>query len=79
MQNSNFQNMAEGLADIQAKAYEMFGPQYANSSDWMEDQIRKCAFFDLIDSELVDYVDEMYNAHYVAEAARKACGIEDVY
>ena len=78
MRNSDFDRMVKGIADIQFAAYEHFGIDYyvedLEIDDWMTDQIRKCAFYDLIDENVLNAVDEEYNAHWVADIARKEIG-----
>lgn len=82
MFNSSRENIVEGLAEIQWTAYEVFGiDSYPNGNigviweveGWMRDQIRKCAFLDMIDEEAIEMADEEYNAHWVADIAREEC------
>lgn len=80
MFNSSRENIAEGLAEIQETAYEVFGIDSYPSGNvvviwevevWMRDQIRKCSFLDMIDEEAIEMADEELGAHWVADIARE--------
>ena len=80
MFNSSRENIAEGLAEIQETAYEVFGiNSYPDGNveviweveGWMRDQIRKCAFLDMIDEEAIEMADEELGAHWVADIAKE--------
>lgn len=74
--------LASKVADVQFAAYERFdvmckplcGIKRAEMERWMEDQLRKCSFFDLIDYDVLCAADEMFNAHWVADVASRMIG-----
>lgn len=74
--------LAAKVANIQFDAYDRFdvifkplcGMKRTEMEEWMEDQLRKCSFSDLIDEDVLDKIDEGYNAHWVADVARRMIG-----
>lgn len=68
--------LVDRIVDLQADAYERFGVyaaprdknRYEEMVDWIDDQIRKTAYADLITEAVVEMVDDT-NAHMAAEAA----------
>ena len=67
------EEIAEKCADIQAIAYEHFGINLLPTADeelkeihsWMADQLRKTSWFDLIDDNVIECLEEEYNAHEI--------------
>lgn len=45
--------------------------EYQEWQDWIADQIRKTAYADLINENVIDILDEHYNAHMAAAAAEE--------
>lgn len=80
-------DIAEKLVDIQCLVYEHFGidgipndPQLVQEmQEWAADQLRKTSWLDMVSPEAIECADEKYNAHFIAEVAMKACGLEDEY
>ena len=74
--------LASKVADVQFAAYKRFdvmckplcGMKRAEMEKWMEDQLRKCSFFDLIDDDVLCAADEMFNAHWVTDVASRMIG-----
>lgn len=68
------EEIARRCAEIQARAYEHFGIDSLPTSNddlveldnWMADQLRKASWFNLIDDDVVDCLNEYYNAHEIA-------------
>lgn len=70
------QEVAERIVDIQEQMYGFYGihslPAANHESllkemdEWMADQLRKTSFFDMINNDIIDMVDELYNAHEIA-------------
>lgn len=80
-------DIAEKLVDIQCLVYEHFGingvpndPQLIQEmQEWATDQLRKTSWLDMVSLNAVLCADEKYNAHFIAEIAMEACGLEDRY
>lgn len=67
------EEIAAKCAEIQWTAYEHFGINSLPTADeelkeihsWMADQLRKTSWFDLIDDNVIEYLEEEYNAHEI--------------
>lgn len=67
------EEIARRCAEIQAQAYEHFGIDSLPTSNddlveldnWMADQLRKASWFDLIDDNVIECIEEEYNAHEI--------------
>lgn len=67
--------LASKVANVQFAAYQRFdvmckplcGAKQKEMEEWMEDQLHKCSFFDLIDDDVMQAADEMFNAHWVVD------------
>ena len=68
------QEIAKKCAEIQISAYEHFGINSLPTADkelkefrsWMADQLRKTSWFNLIDDNVIEYLEDKYNAHEIA-------------
>ena len=68
------QEIAKRCAEIQVNAYEHFGINSLPTADeelkefrsWMADQLRKTSWFNLIDDNVIEYLEDEYNAHEIA-------------
>ena len=71
--------LAAKIEQLQCEVYERheaaFAPtapdEYQEWQDWIADQIRKTAYADLINENVIDILDEHYNAHMAAAAAEE--------
>lgn len=67
------EEIAAKCAEIQAIAYEHFGISSLPTADeelktlrsWIADQLRKTSWFDLIDDNVIECLEEEYNAHEI--------------
>lgn len=74
----NRERVAKGIFDVQASAYEFFGlngwPEDEEFSKrieaWMEDQIRKCSWADMIDEEAIEMAEDKGASSAAKAAAR---------
>lgn len=73
--------IAERIADIQWQMYDFYGIDSLPAADsncanhegllkevdaWMADQLRKSSFFEMISRDIIEMVDEEFNAHEIA-------------
>ena len=78
--------IAQRIADIQRQIYDFYGINSLPAADsncanhkglleemdaWMADQLSKTSFFDMISEDIIDMVDEEFNAHEIAYVCRK--------
>jgi len=78
--------IAQRIADIQQQMYDFYGIDSLPAADsncanydgllkemdaWMADQLSKTSFFDMISEDIIDMVDEEFNAHEIAHVCRK--------
>lgn len=67
------EEIARRCAEIQWTAYEHFGinslptanEELKEFHSWMADQLRKASWFDLIDDNVIECIEEEYNAHEI--------------
>lgn len=80
------QEIAQRIADIQGQMYDFYGINSLPAADnncanhdgllkemdaWIADQLSKTSFFDMISEDIIDMVDEEFNAHEIADVCRK--------
>ena len=71
--------LAAKIEQLQCEVYERHEAssapttpdEYQEWQDWIADQIRKTAYADLINENVIDILDELYNAHMAAAAAEE--------
>lgn len=71
--------LAAKIEQLQCEVYEaheatsapVTPDEYQEWHDWIVDQIRKTAYADLINENVIDILDEYYNAHMAAAAAEE--------
>lgn len=71
--------LAAKIEQLQCEVYEMHEAacaptapdEYQKWQEWIVDQIRKTAYADLINENVIDILDEHYNAHMAAAAAEE--------
>lgn len=67
------EELAKKCAGIQASAYEYFGinsllttnEKLKELDSWMADQLRKTSWFNLIDDNVIECLEDKYNAHEI--------------
>lgn len=75
------ENIAERCAEIQAQAYEHFGinslPVASDSLEeldsWIADQLLKTSWYNLIDNDVLDCLENNYNAHEIVTVYNNLC------
>lgn len=71
--------LAAKIEQLQCEVYEAHEAasapttpdEYQEWQDWIVDQIRKTAYADLINENVIDILDEYYNAHMAAAATEE--------
>ena len=71
--------LAAKIEQLQCEVYEMHEAasapttpdEYQEWQDWIVDQIRKTAYVELINENVIEILDEYYNAHMAAAAAEE--------
>lgn len=75
--------IAANLTAMQYAVYEHFDIEsipedegtLQEMRDWAADQLRKTCWFDLIDEGAINWAEDMYNAHFIAEVAADELGL----
>ena len=71
--------LAAKIEQLQCEAYERHEAssapttpdEYQEWQDWIVDQIKKTAYAELINENVIEILDEYYNAHMAAAAAEE--------